>query len=243
MRTIRYSSRMVTAAAAAAVVVAATATAAAASTIPTCGGGADTAAAAGLAAVVARQARVTAGGPCADDDGCGGYAVSPPRWCHGGAGAADGTRTCRVYVRDWSACGGAGVACPDAVAGGEAGTAECRDGRCELVLPAAAGVAPLRFPPSPVCRRSAAGACTATGVADARRASTDGWGDGLAGLPRGDDAAGTLYCLRRVPRGGACAAENDRCAGCVACSWHPDGEPRCFNWVGPAGASCAAAVV
>lgn len=86
------------------------------------------------------------------------------------------------------------------------------------------------------------GVCATTGVAGALCASTDDGGDGHAcPLCRVDDAARTAYCVRPVRRGGGCADEKDRRADGVGCSWHPHGEPRCFNRVAPAGASCAAA--
>lgn len=126
---------------------AAAAAGASAATIPSGGGGTDAATAADTAAgtaaaalaVMDRQDRAVAGSPCATDNDCGGYAVSPPLWCRAGPGAGAGMRTCRTYVAEGAACGGPEVACPDAVAGGEVGSVECRDGRCKPVLPAAAG--------------------------------------------------------------------------------------------------------
>lgn len=107
------------------------------------GGGAAAAAAAAsssaasfpLLAPVGRQARVDAGTPCTDDDDCGGYAVTPYRWCRLGFGST--VKTCREYVEMGAKCDTTGLVCPrnewnPAFDAPE--TVECRSGTCRRKL-------------------------------------------------------------------------------------------------------------
>lgn len=84
---------------------------------------------------VARQTRVAAGEPCADDDDCGGYAVTPYLWCRAGFGSD--VKTCRQFVEMGAKCDTTGLVCPRnewnaAVDAPE--TVECRSGTCRRKL-------------------------------------------------------------------------------------------------------------
>ncbi|GAB0496338.1 hypothetical protein MMPV_007650 [Pyropia vietnamensis] len=99
--------------------------------------GAAAAASSSSLSPVARQERTPAGEPCTDDDDCGGYAVTPYRWCRVGFGSD--VKTCREYVEVGAKCDTTALVCPrnqwnpspDADE-----TIECRSGTCRRKQPA-----------------------------------------------------------------------------------------------------------